>query len=126
MPRSRKILVVEDDRLAAWHLSILMREWGYEMAVWTTDHSFSLASFHHFRPDLLLMSCDSGGIMEPYGVLPLVASFLNIPILILSATVPKESVRWEAGISYLSKPFWAHQLKDKIKEGLSNSVYTHY
>lgn len=120
IPNSPHILIIEDDSLTAWHLSTMLRDWKYSVTSWSIKQLLSVEIVHYPRPDLILLmenlSCNRTGKNE--GLLTVILLGWKIPTIIISAITPSE--RWldQPGISYLSKPFGADQLRERIAKVL--------
>jgi DNA-binding response OmpR family regulator len=117
---SPHILIIEDDSLTAWHLTMLLREWKYVVRRWSIRQLLSAKNVHFHRPDLILLMENSNkkraGRNE--GLLAAILISWQIPVLIISAMLPSENWLHHPKVSYLPKPFGANQLRERIEEAL--------
>lgn len=114
MPHSPNILIIEDDSLTAWHLTMLVKEWGYQVTGWANTQPLSLAYLRHRRPDLVLFNLAPYGRWSNNDLLAAIVFFWKIPVIICAATPPAVEVLEQKSVFYLSKPFWMHQLRETV------------
>jgi DNA-binding response OmpR family regulator len=118
MPVSPHILLIESERLTSWHLSLLLREWGYTVTEWRSSGPPNLALSSPLRPNLILLNPSLRGIWQKDGLLAAFMYFWKVPVLLISATPPPEGWLGQIAASSLSKPFSSHQLRKKVEETL--------
>ncbi len=119
MPESKRILVIEDDRLTSRLVSATLVKAGYEvMAVPDGMTGLEIIEIHH--PDLILLdmylpTLNGWGFLEKYAQLP----EHTAPVIALSAT----QVDIPGSVAgFLLKPFSPSKLLDEISRILGGSA----
>jgi len=113
-----KIMIVEDERLIAEDLKIMLEEFGYSVVYIATNGKEALEQVVNYDLDLVTMDINLGKGMD--GVETATALYRNqgIPIVFISAYA-NESILKEAKkanpYGYIIKPFIEKELKASIQ-----------
>ena len=116
---SKKILIADDDQSILEVLALFLEEEGYEVE--TTNDGFTLRTFEHGLPDLLLLDiwmsgCNGRDICRS---LKSQQDTCALPILLFSANRDTEKIAREAGAdAFLTKPFGLTTLLSTIERYL--------
>ncbi len=117
-----RILVVEDDRIIARSLRIILEKFGYEVTAIASTGQAAVRETEETKPDLILMDIILDGDMDGIEAARLIRSYLKIPIIYLTAhTDPAMQKRAAATqpFGYLSKPIMKKELRSAIEQALS-------
>jgi len=107
MPRSR-ILVVEDDAIAARDLQATLEHLGYDVAAWSATGSEGLVLARRLRPDLGLVDIGLPGKMDGVDLATALREELDIPVVFVTAhsdSVTVTRARAAGCYGFVSKPF---------------------
>jgi len=116
----KKILVVDDEPDIVEMLKMRLEASGYEVLV-ATDGNTAYDKARSDAPDLIILDLMLPG-MDGYQVCRLLKfdqRYKLIPIIMLTAKGQKEDKEWGDKVGadlYMTKPFEAKELLDKIKE----------
>jgi len=121
MTPNPKILLAEDDELAARSLAKMLAGLGFQVTavVKTGEEVFEYLEGH--RPDLILMDISLGGAIDGINVTEQVHSRLDIPVIYLTAHSDKqifERAMHTEPYAYIVKPYDIHQLQKAIEIAL--------
>ncbi len=116
----KKILIVDDEPQINRMLNIRMKANGYDtLSAFDGEQALEQAKLHH--PDLIILDVMMPK-MDGFEVcrrLKLDTSLKDIPVIMLSVKVEEGARDWAAvsgADDYLSKPFEAEELLEKIKK----------
>ena len=119
-----KILIVEDELLAAENLARNLRKQGYEITSIVDSGAAAIANATENHPDLVLMDIMLQGDMDGITAAKTIDSQLKIPVVYMTAyadetTLEKAQITNPYG--YLVKPFKPQDLKVNIELALHRS-----
>lgn len=114
---TKKILIVEDDRIQALVLSSTLESLGYMIAgqATTAEHAIALAG--EKEPDLILMDIHLAGEKDGIYAAEQILADRNIPIIYLTAYADQETVsraKTTGPFGYILKPVNERELKINI------------
>lgn len=118
-----KILIVDDDHQISAGTSVRLRAAGYETVI-AHDGVEGLANAHHHRPDAIVLDVKMPFMdgLECLSRLKQDPNTMNIPVVMLSASVVDEEAALDAGARYfLRKPFVGKLLLEAI-DAATNEV----
>jgi CheY-like chemotaxis protein len=122
-PRNKKILIVDDEADILTTFSNRLRLNGYQVTT-ASDGREALEKADSEKPDLILLDLMMPGI-DGFSVLEALKSnpkHKHIPVIITSVKFHRDSMDKAAGLGaddYLSKPFVASDLLEKIEKLLA-------
>ncbi|NJR39907.1 MAG: response regulator [Leptolyngbyaceae cyanobacterium CSU_1_4] len=128
-----KILVVEDERVAAWSLQESLEGFGHTLVAQVTSGSEAIRAAGETQPDLALIDIQPKGKEDGISVAEQIRSLLKIPIIYLTA--PANSRTLKRAISsrhpqgtptttrYLIKPFNQTDLHTTIEIALLRNQF---
>jgi len=117
------VLIVEDERLVAQHISQLLRNDGYEICAIASDGGTALKKISEFYPDLILLDIRIKGEIDGVEVAEQVKSLYAIPIVYLTAFSDAETLERAQKTNpqgYIIKPFRREQLLSTVAIALAN------
>ena len=120
-----KILIVDDHNLFRAGLSMLLLQNEHVTDVFEAGSVFEAESTQ-CSPDLVLLDLQLPGITGIEGINVLKKRYLNIPIIILSASDDLAVIRQAAAngaMGFLNKSATAEQIQDALKSCLSGDEY---
>jgi PAS domain S-box-containing protein len=119
-----RILIVEDDEVAAEFISLSMKRKGYHICDILSSGEDAVRRVEIDRPDLILMDIGLEGDMDGIEAAQQIHSQLNIPVIFLSATIDDERLE-RAKITqpygYLIKSFDDRELHSSVEIALYRS-----
>ena len=119
-----RILVVEDDRIIARSLRMILEQLGYEVTALASTGQAAIREAEETKPDLILMDIILDGAMDGIEATEVIRSHLSIPVIYLSAHSDR-ATRQRAGATqpfgYLSKPIMKEELRRIIEQALSTA-----
>ena len=114
----KKILIVEDDAIAAVSLQMEVKRWGHECHTLSSGEA-AIQWATKERPDVILMDVNLGGVKDGVEIALEIDALFRCPILFLSG-YPKSEIdsRYDANLpfQYLSKPINRPLLKSMVDE----------
>ena len=122
---SKKILVIEDDKVIRENINILLNEEGY-IARAAKNGEEALLKVKEDLPDLVLCDIKMPG-MDGYEILEKFSMDIltnSIPFIFLTAKVEKENIRKAmklGAVDYLIKPFDSDKLLKSIEDNLKKT-----
>lgn len=125
MPDKARILLVDDEAVLTRMVSIRLVSAGYEV-VTAADGKQALGQAKRLKPDLIILDLMLPK-MDGYNVCRLLkydAHYSKIPVLILTARTMDKDIRLaiDCGAdAYLTKPFDAKVLLDRVKQLLEKA-----
>jgi signal transduction histidine kinase len=124
--RSRKILIVDDDRLNIRILGGILRNEGYVLAE-ADSGEHGMEAYEKFQPDLVLLDVMMPGIdgFETCRRLKQIHGDNCAPIIFITARNESDDVvagLTAGGVDYLPKPFKARQVLARIRTHLQNQI----
>jgi signal transduction histidine kinase len=124
--RSRKILIVDDDRLNIRILGGILRTEGYVLAD-ADSGEHGMEAYERFQPDLVLLDVMMPGIdgFETCRRLKALHGDNCAPIIFITARNESDDVvtgLTAGGVDYLPKPFKARQVIARIRTHLQNQI----
>jgi CheY-like chemotaxis protein len=116
--QSRRVLIVEDELLVAWHLESLSREQKLEVCGLVPDGEGAIEQAVDLDADLILMDIRLAGRMDGIEAARRIREQRNTPIIFITAHGdPATRARIEQvllGTPVLAKPITADSLKEAI------------
>jgi diguanylate cyclase (GGDEF)-like protein/PAS domain S-box-containing protein len=113
-----KILVVEDQKLTAWHLGSDLKQLGYDVVGTVCTAEAALLAVAASNPDLILMDIRLAGPEDGITAAELITFCFKIPIIFLTAHADDITLRRATAshpYGYLLKPFQIDQLRATIQ-----------
>lgn len=113
---TKKILVVDDEPQIRKVLIAYLEKAGYQVLA-AADGTAALATFHHSRPDFLILDLNLPG-MDGLEVCKAIRRDSNIPILMLTARIEEADrlIGLELGADdYVIKPFSPREVVARVK-----------
>ena len=117
-----RILVVEDERLIARDICMLLTDFGYTPVGPASTGEQAIALAAEFRPQLVLMDIHLGSAMDGITAAQAIHSQFGISCLFLSAFSMGEQLdraRLAEPLGYLGKPFLENEMRDAIAQALA-------
>ncbi len=120
---SIKVLVVEDEPIAARHLSVILEGLGYQL-IGTVDNSIdAFSTITREQPDLVILDIDIRGEMDGIQLGQKLNEHHPLPIIYLTSSKDPETVNRAKQTSpqaYMVKPFDAEHLQIAIDLAVHN------
>ncbi len=119
-----RILVVEDDRIIARSLRMILEQLGYEVTAMAPTGQAAIREAKETQPDLVLMDIILDGDMDGIEAASVIRSHLDIPIIYLTAhadQATRERAEATQPFGYLSKPIMKRDLGLMIERALSTA-----
>jgi YesN/AraC family two-component response regulator len=116
-----EILIVEDERLVAQHISRLLQDEGYSICAIASDGKTAIKKIIEFHPDLILLDIRIKGEIDGIEIAEQILMY-DIPLLYLTAFSDAETLeRAQATnpMGYVIKPFRREQLLSSISVALA-------
>jgi DNA-binding response OmpR family regulator len=111
---SKKIMVVEDEKLTMLFIMETLEEYGYERIFeYTSAQEIINAIREGNRPDLILMDINIKGAKDGIQTAKEILNFCDVPIVFMSAYNDKRTIKEVLDVSlygFLSKPFNEREL----------------
>ena len=123
MPDAR-ILVVEDERIVALHLQVMLQGLGYEVVANVANGEQALQTIEQTVPDLVLMDVHIEGEIDGIETAARIPASYHIPVVYLTAYSEEatlERARATRPHGYLLKPFSERELHATIQMVLERS-----
>lgn len=79
-----KVLIVEDEVVAATNLEILCNQWGYSVCPLVTSAEEAVESAEHEAPDIILMDINIHGDMDGIEAAAEIRRCSDIPVIFVS------------------------------------------
>jgi two-component system, response regulator PdtaR len=120
--KKSRILVVEDDRIIAKSLRMILEQLGYEVTALVTTGQAAIREAKETKPDLVLMDIVLDGEMDGIEAARVIRSHLSIPVIYLTAHADhatRERADMTQPFGYLSKPIMKADLRGIVQEALS-------
>ncbi|HTY21696.1 MAG TPA: response regulator [Desulfomonilaceae bacterium] len=119
-----RILVVEDDRIIASSLRMILEKLGYEVTALASTGQAAIREAEETKPDLVLMDIVLDGEMDGIEAARVIRSHLDIPIIYLTAHAD-HAMRERAAVTqpfgYLLKPIMKDDLRQMVEGALSTA-----
>ena len=116
-----RILVVEDDRIIARSLRLILEQLGYEVTALASTGQAAIREAEETKPDLILMDIVLDGDMDGIEAARVIRSNQSIPIIYLTAHADhatRERADATQPFGYLSKPIMREDLRRIIEQAL--------
>jgi signal transduction histidine kinase len=123
MPNAR-ILVVEDERIVALHLQVMLQGLGYDVVANVANGEQALQTIEETPPDLVLMDIHIEGEIDGIETAARIPASYHIPVVYLTAYSEEatlERARATRPYGYLLKPFSERELHATIQMVLERS-----
>ena len=114
MECTKKILVVEDERIAAEDIAQRIKSIGYRISAIFATGEDALSFIQNTQPDLVLMDVKLKGAIDGIETAKKITAKYDIPIIFLTAYSDKHTIDRidEAGLhGYISKPVEENELR---------------
>lgn len=121
MTTNAKILLAEDDNIAARHLKQSLLRMGYQETSVVQTGEDVIDSAATIIPDIILMDINLGGIINGIGAVQKVHEQVDIPVIYLTANSDNETfelAKQTEPYAYLIKPYELYQLQNAIEIAL--------
>jgi CheY-like chemotaxis protein len=118
---SSRILIVEDESLVAADLRQRLTALGFTVAGVADTGRDAIRLAEERKPDLVLMDINLKGDMDGIAAADHIKSRLGIPVIYLTATSDRETVRRAQATEpwcFILKPFYERELEVNIEIGL--------
>jgi two-component system cell cycle sensor histidine kinase/response regulator CckA len=112
------ILIVEDERIVAKDLQLVLQSLGYSIAGLASSGEDALRKARECRPGLILMDVRLGGAVDGIEAAGMIREQFDIPVIYLTAfSDPETLIRAKATrpFGYLTKPFRVTDLRAAIE-----------
>jgi len=119
--KNERIMIVEDDRVAAEHLRTSLKDWGYPVETVVQDGETAIREAELHKPHLILMDVRLKGAMDGIAAAETLSSRFHVPVVFLSAHEEEalvEQARMAGAFGYLLKPFDDRILKITVETAL--------
>ncbi len=116
-----KIMIVEDELIAAESLSLDLKRLGYNVTAIVDSGEKAIQTSSEFPPDLILMDIMLKGDLDGITAAETIYHRLSIPIVYLSAYADNQTLdraKQTAPYGYLVKPYKSQELKTTIEIAL--------
>ena len=120
-----RILVVEDDRIIARSLRMILEQFGYEVTAVASTGRAAIREAEDTGPDLILMDIILDGEMDGIEAALVIRSHFSIPVIYLTAYsdhATRERAEATQPFGYLSKPIMKDDLRRIVEQALSHAV----
>jgi signal transduction histidine kinase/CheY-like chemotaxis protein len=121
-----KILVVEDERVAAWSIQESLEGFGHTIVANVISGAEAIQTAGETRPDLVLMDIQLKGKIDGISAAEQIRSSLQIPIIYLTAHADSRTLKRAIATSdcgYLVKPFNQTDLHTTIELALLRNQF---
>jgi PAS domain S-box-containing protein len=121
MEKKARILIVEDERIAAEDLRLTLSQLGYEVAGLASSGEEALRLAEQRQPDLVLMDIVLKGPMNGIGTAKAMADRFAVPVVYVTAfsdTDTIERIKGTHPYGYLHKPFDFKELQVVVETAL--------
>ncbi len=121
MPKTPRILIVEDERIVAMDLERVLTELGFAVVGMVSNGKDAIAQAHENPPDLVLMDIMLEGEMDGIETAQQIRSERDIPLVYLSAHADErltEKAKATEPYAYLVKPYTPRELRASIEMAL--------
>ncbi len=81
-----RIMIVEDETIVSWALSIQLESWGYAVSSLESCGSAAIEAFHRDRPDLILMDINLADDIDGIRVAETIHRTACVPIIFITAS----------------------------------------
>jgi diguanylate cyclase (GGDEF)-like protein len=119
--RTPRILIVEDERIVALEVKVILRRLGYFLAGITTSGADAVELCENLRPDLVLMDIFLRGEMDGVDAACLIQSEYGIPVVYLTShtdQVTLQRAKRTAPYGYVLKPVDESWLRTAVEVAL--------
>jgi diguanylate cyclase (GGDEF)-like protein/PAS domain S-box-containing protein len=123
MAPNAKILVAENDTIAARHLRNSLLYMGYQVTGEARTGEEVIESIETNLPDIILMDINLGGRIDGISAVQKVHATLNTPVIYITANSDSktfERARVTEPYAYLTKPYEIYQMQNAIEIALFN------
>ena len=125
MEDKKKILIVEDERMNAMYLEVMLKNYGYEITGTASTSESAIASVEENCPELILMDINLRNSIDGIEVAKILRKKYNFPIIFLSGYDDQEIMNRSGPIVStwkLNKPIVEETLTNLMREVLVSSV----
>jgi len=119
---TKKVLIVEDERIAAEDIKNKIKEMGLIPLPITATGEEAVELAKNERPDLIIMDIKLQGKISGLNAAKEIRRFCNVPIIFITALadmLAKDNLKKEKNIVCLSKPFSNIEFTGHIKKFLN-------
>ncbi|HEY9708725.1 MAG TPA: response regulator, partial [Oculatellaceae cyanobacterium] len=116
-----RILVVEDESVAAWYLQEALENLGHQVVANAVSGEEALEEVDQTQPDLVLMDIRIQGDIDGIGVAQQIRSRFDIPVVYLTAHADDSTLKRAIATNpfgYLVKPFQEREVHTTIEIAL--------
>ncbi len=121
MAETKKIMVVEDERITAQDIQVSLEKFGYEVPAVVSSGKDAIKAAMEFKPDLILMDIVIRGEMNGIQTAQAIRSEYKVPIVYLTAYADQDTInraKKTEPYGYILKPFEDRELQSIIEMAL--------
>ena len=120
----KKVLIVEDEAIAALGLETMIAGWGYEMCQPASSGEEAVRRAASCKPDVILMDVNLGGGMNGLEAARAINARKTVPVIFVTGYsddfTKKQIVLFESA-DYIDKPISFDELEEKMRELLGQT-----
>jgi CheY-like chemotaxis protein len=119
-----RIMIVEDERITAEYLAIVLSELGYNVTASVASGADAVKQAEHTRPDLALIDICLEGDPDGIAAARILRDRFQIPSIYLTAGVDRETLARTTEtqpLGYIAKPFLERELGVSIEQALNGN-----
>ncbi len=120
--KKARILVVEDDRIIARSLRLILEQLGYEVTALASTGQAAIREAEETKPDLILMDIVLDGEMDGIEAARVIRSHRSVPVIYLTAHADhatRERADATQPFGYLLKPIMKDDLRRIVEQAVS-------
>jgi CheY-like chemotaxis protein len=117
-PASPGILIVEDERILAFDMEMLLKESGCRVTGNVASGEEAVEQVRKNRPDLILMDIKLGGKMDGLKAAERIWEQFDIPVIFITGNLHDktlERLRNGRAVGFISKPFVESKLFEAVE-----------
>ncbi|MDA8325545.1 MAG: response regulator [Nitrospiraceae bacterium] len=118
----KKVLIVEDEAIAALGLEALVEGWGYEICESASSGEDAVEKAGACSPDIILLDVNLGGGMDGIEAAGIICSKKMVPVIFISgysAEITKKRAGFFNAVDYIEKPIDFDELQKKLHDLLN-------
>jgi|GEM_PF-2254991 len=119
-----KVLIVEDESIAALHLTQILERRGYQVFPFVDNAQDALNSIAHYEPDIILMDITIKGAIDGIELAERIGRDYTIPVIFITAHIDEKTLvraKATAPYSYIIKPIRQNEVISTIEITLYRS-----
>lgn len=118
-----KILIVEDDRIIAKDISLILKKAGYHITNILDTGEAVVAEVLKEKPDLILLDINLAGLKDGIEVANELLDIAPLPIIFLTSLTDRHTIERAKSVhpaAYMSKPFDERDLEIAVELAIAN------